>query len=347
MKIAFVWTEFSGYMASCWKALAARSDVELRVWVEVRKKGDVAFDPKPLMGNVSYSWLYTEDITASEQLRVADEIATFAPDVLFICGWARPLPPFVAKYERLKDIPKVLCCDMPWEWKFRKFAARFVLWRHLRRFKKIMVPGRRAAMYARWLGFRNEDIQLGEYGIDVERFRGAVESLESRVARRGFLYVGRLSPEKGIKILAEAYRKYRAAGGDWSLDVYGKGAEVHWLEGIEGVTLHGFTQPHEVPQIFAQADAFILASLWDPWPLVVLESCAAELPIICTENCWNRYELIRENGVVVPVEDSTAMAQAMLRVGELKGTIGCERAADYSCERWVERVIDVTRELCS
>lgn len=335
-------------MASCWKALAARSDVDLRVWVEVNKKSDVAFDPKPLMGKVSYSWLYTEEIGTAEQCRVAEDIAMFDPNVLFICGWARPLPPFVAKYERLKDVPKVLCCDMPWEWRFRKFAARFVLGHHLRRFRKIMVPGRRAAMYARWFGFRCEDIQLGEYGIDVARFRrSAVDpSHELRVARRGFLYVGRLSSEKGIRTLAAAYRAYQAAGGDWPLDVYGKGPEAHWLEGIDGVTLHGFTQPHEMPRIFERAGVFVLASSWDPWPLVILESCAAGLPILCTENCWNRYELIHGNGIVVPVGDSAAMAQAMLRAGELKGEVGREYAADYSCDRWVERVMDMCRELC-
>lgn len=341
MKIVFVWTEFSSYMAACWKALAARPDVELRVWVEVRKKGDVAFDPKPLMAGLSYAWLTTEEITESDQRRVANEIAAFRPDALFICGWARPLPPSVAKCAALEDIPKVLCCDMPWEWKPRKFAARFVLWNHLRRFRKIMVPGRRAAMYARWLGFKDKDVVRGEYGIDVERF----SRVEVKRDRRGFVYVGRLSSEKGIRTLAEAYREYRGAGGDWPLDVYGMGSEAQSLEGVAGITLHGFTQPDEMPRIFAEAGAFVLASQWDPWPLVILESCAAGLPVICTKNCWDWYELIRENGVVVPVGDADALAQAMLRVGELKGEVGRGFAADYSCEKWGERVMDVCQEL--
>lgn len=347
MKIAFVWTEFSSYMADCWRTLAACADVRLRVWVERHENGDVAFDPETLMRGVDYSWLYTERIGAKEKNRVAEEIAAFDPDVLFVCGWARPLPPFVARCEKLAKVPKVLCCDMPWEWTMRKIAARFVLWRHLRRFRKIFVPGHRAAIYGRWLGFRHEDIVQGEYGIDLSRFgeSGPDQRVVLEDTRKRFVFVGRLSPEKGVVTLVDAYQRYRRKGGDWLLDVYGMGRERKRLNDVDGITVHGFVQPDEIPSIYAHAGAFVLASKWDPWPLVILESCASGLPIICTKNCWNRYELIRENGFVVPVGDAEAMATAMLHVGNLKGERGRELAANYSCKKWTERVVALVREV--
>ena len=106
-------------------------------------------------------------------------------------------------------------------------------------------------------------------------------------------------------------------------------------------------QPDELPQIYARAGAFVIASVWDPWPLVILESCAAGLPVICTENCWDRYELIRENGIVVKARDPKSLAAAMARVPELDGEKGRILAAEYSTSRWADRVISLVWELAN
>lgn len=341
MKIAFLWTGFTSYMADCWRELAAREGIELKIWIEEIKKSDTGFNPEALMRGLDYTWHFSEQIGETEREATVSQIAAFAPDVLFICGWARKLPPHIAARKEFANVPKVLCCDMPWEWKPRKFAARFVLWRHLRRFRKIMMPGKRAAMYGRWLGFKDSDIVRGEYGIDTERFA----RVPAAKVRRGFVFVGRLTTAKDIRTLAEAYRLYRAAGGDWPLDVYGIGDEKKWLDGIDGLTVHGFVQPDELPQIYARAGAFVIASVWDPWPLVILESCAAGLPVICTENCWDRYELIRENGIVVKARDPKVLAAAMARVPELDGEKGRSLAAAYSTSRWADCITALVQEL--
>ncbi|MBO6167146.1 MAG: glycosyltransferase family 4 protein [Kiritimatiellae bacterium] len=348
MRIGFVWTGFTSYMADCWRELASRPGVALKIWIEEQRKSDTAFDVKNVMRGLDFGWDYSDQITDIE-LRIAEsEIKAFSPDILFICGWSRELPPFTAKSEALRNVPKILCCDMPWEWKPRKFAARFVLWRHLRRFKKIMVPGVRAARYARWLGFKREDIILGEYGIDVTRF--AHESGQSS-NRKGFVFVGRLVKAKGIRTLAAAYSRYRELvtgnGEPWNLDVYGVGPEKKWLDGIEGVSTHGFAQPDDIAMTFCKAGAFVITSHWDPWPLVMLESCAAGLPIVCTDRCWNRYELVKGNGIVVKSGDVEEMAKAMVRVahGECNGECGQILSLPYSCPKWTERIIKHCKEI--
>lgn len=341
MKIAFVWTGFTSYMSDCWRELAGREGIELKIWIEQVRKGNIAFDSESLMRGLDYRWKFSDEIDQDERAKAEEEIAAFKPDVLFICGWARNWPPYLAKSEKLASIPKVLCCDMPWEWKVRKFAARFVLRRLLRRFCKIMMPGKRAAMYGRWLGFGNADIVQGEYGIDTERFA----DVPSIFDRRGFVFAGRLAEEKDIRTLARAYRMYRSFGGKWPLDVYGIGDESRWLEGIDGVVLHGFAQPEEFPYILAKAGAFVIASKWDPWPLVILESCASGLPVICTNRCWNRYELIRENGKTVNSGDIKALARAMLEVKQLDGEKGKPLAAQYSKSKWVDRILGIVDEI--
>ena len=343
MRIGFVWTGFTSYMADCWRELASRQGIVLKIWIEEQRKSDTAFDVAKVMHGLNFGWDYSDQISDIE-LRIAEsEIKAFRPDMLFICGWARSLPPFVAKSKAFKDVPKILCCDMPLEWKPRKFVARFVLWRYLRRFKKIMVPGARAAWYARWLGFKRDDIILGEYGIDVKRF---VQKPGQPSDRKGFVFAGRLVKAKGIKILAVAYSRYRemvAGNGEpWVLDVYGIGPEKKWLDGIEGVRVHGFANPEELPRIYANAGAFVLASEWEPWGVVLVEAAASGTSIICTDKCGAWHEVVKDNGIVVKAGDSQKLADAMLRisrVGRVDGESGRELAEPYSCEAWADRVV--------
>ena len=91
----------------------------------------------------------------------------------------------------------------------------------------------------------------------------------------------------------------------------------------------------------------MLASEWDPWPLVLLESATAGLRIICTENCWNRYELVRENGIVVKAGDSQELAEAMLNISRterVNGELGRELAKPYSCKAWADRVVEESEQ---
>lgn len=365
MRIAVVYTGFSNYMADCWRALSereveingrGRERVELKAWIEDFQQGAVAFNPDGVMHGLDYWWSSSEKLkNHGNGLRdaVVREIAVWKPDVIFVCGWSKELPPHVTAAKGLMDIPMVLEVDMPWEWRVRKFVARFMLWKRLRRFSAVFVPGRSTASYVRWLGFRNEQIFRGKFGVNVADV-GDRPKNEARVKERnGFLFVGRLSPEKGIRELAFAYKKYRechshysaATSGIWPLDIYGMGSEAKWLEGVEGVTVHGFAQPDEIRAAYAKAGAFVIASNWDPWPLVILEACSAGLPIICTEHCWNRYELLRENGIVVKCGDVNAMVNGMLSAerGELNGWSGRELAAEYSCEKWADRALDICK----
>lgn len=345
MKIGFVWTGFTGYMADCWRELASRPGVELKVWIEECRKSDTAFDVRQIMQGLDYSWTYSDQIGDRELEAFESEIGEFAPDVLFVCGWARRLPPFVAKSGRLCTVPKIMCCDMPWEWKIRKFAARILLWRHLRRFKKIMVPGLSAARYARWLGFNGEDIIRGEYGVDIKRF---VSNSGLGKSRKGFVFVGRLVKAKGIRILAAAYRLYRQMMGGqenvWDLHVYGTGPEECLLKDVDGVKLHGFVQPDALPEIYSSAGAFVLASEWEPWGVVLVEAAASGMPIICTDKCGARHEVLKENGVVVKAGNHQTMANAMCEIAHgnvgINGESGRGLARAYSCESWADRVIE-------
>ena len=214
---------------------------------------------------------------------------------------------------------------MPWEWRIRKFAARFILWRYLRCFDAAFVPGAIAAKYARWLGFAKSEVFTGLFATNTKRFEGHSKGGD------GFLYVGRDAPEKGVDVLRSAHGIYRANGGRWPLRI------------VNGVP------PDQLGAVYANADCFVLASRWEPWGVVLVEAAAAGLPIICTDKCGSRNELVKGNGLVVRPGDANALAEAMLKVergeADINPKLGKELSAPYSCGAWADRVVDICGRL--
>ena len=319
MKVLFVWSGLSGYMGDCWRTLAGRGRVELKVSVDARSGlPGSRFDANDVLQGLDWSESLPTDWT---------------PDVVFTVGWRHPLCREAAVRRWGDGTRKVCCFDMPWEWRLRKIAARFVLWRYLRRFDAAFVNGMSAARYAQWLGFGRARIYKGLIATNLRRFG-------PHVGGGGFLYVGRESPEKGLDVLRAAHARYRARGGTWPLRI------------VNGVS------PDALGPIYAAADCFVLASRYEPWGVVLVEAAAAGLPIICTDACGARHEVVKGSGIVVKAGDVAAFADAMVRMGNgergmgngewgtVNGELGRELAKPYSCEAWAERVEKICEELC-
>ena len=334
-KILFVWTGVTSYMADCWRALSRYKDVEVKVIIDrTGTIGSIAFDETTVLGGLDYVLVDGRVQDARNQLE------DWMPDVVFIVGWHSSVSRAFAQSVRYAAVPKVLVFDMPWEWRLRKFAARFVLARYLRHFMACYVPGMRAQRYARWLGFDRQMTFTGLFSVKApsEDWQGA------ETPDPFFLYVGRLSPEKRIRKLARSYLDYRkrCEGKPWKLVCCGMGVERHCLEGLKGVDLRGFLQPNEVHALQRQAGALVLTSSFDPWPLVILESVSVGLPIICTPVCGNHVELVGDNGIVTN-DTTAAMLEMTNNYGHYRvaAKAAVSRARPYWSEAWASR----TRQL--
>jgi starch synthase (maltosyl-transferring) len=104
---------------------------------------------------------------------------------------------------------------------------------------------------------------------------------------RTFLYVGRLDRQKGLPFLLEAWAPVAARYRGVHLLLVGEGPERGALEtqiarlGLAAsVHLSGWRE--EIPELLRAADCFVLPSLWEGMPNVVLEAMAAGLPVIAT-----------------------------------------------------------------
>lgn len=96
-----------------------------------------------------------------------------------------------------------------------------------------------------------------------------------------YLYLGRLSPEKNLECLINAFNTQLEA----SLTLVGNGPELNRLRAIAGPMI--IFQPHvpnqELNVIFQQHDALILPSLREPWGLVVEEALYHGLPVLLSD----------------------------------------------------------------
>ena len=328
MKILFAWTGVTSYMADCWRSLQTVDGMELKVVVENVHSGS-AFEAERVLGGLDFALVES----GARGDAAGCLLGGWKPDVVFAVGWHSLLVRDLVRRDDWRNVPKVCCFDMPWRWSLRCVVARWVLRPFLRNYSAAYVPGRVCARYARWLGFRR--VETGLFSIDFEK----IGTARAERRREGFLYVGRYSDEKRVDIVERAHQLYKERGGTWSLDCYGQGGK--------------FVQPDDMPRIYAEHACLLLASAFDPWPLVALEARVAGCDVVMSDRCGNRFEL---PGVrVVGYGSAEAMADEMLRVERAWKSRGeavsdtseatCRGIGKYDCREWAGRTLCLAGEL--
>lgn len=132
--------------------------------------------------------------------------------------------------------------------------------------------------------------------------------------RHGFLYVGRLSEEKGMSTLAAA----ASLAPGIHVDVIGDGPCADLLSGIPNVRLHGRKGAADVRRAMASAEFLVLPSLWyEGFPMTVVEAYAAGLPVMASD-IGSLSEIVDDGvtGFRVPPGDARSLAAHMTRVAE-------------------------------
>ncbi len=191
-------------------------------------------------------------------------------------------------------------------------------------------------------GIKPEKIRLYPRGIDIQRF--------SPEKRNGFLackyglrdicvllYVGRISKEKNLDLLAEAYRILRASMDQAHLVVVCDGpylADMHQtLEGLP-CTFTGVLKGDDLVAAYASSDVFVFPSTTDTFGNVVLEAQACGLPVIVSDQggpCENM--LPGKTGLMVAASDSLVAAMRTLVVDSNRRRVMGQAARRYMEER--------------
>lgn len=161
-------------------------------------------------------------------------------------------------------------------------------------------------------------VVLVDNGVDVSRFM----TPQPAAGVPKVLYVGLLTPRKGVLDLIEASKALRAEGVDHELMLLGgtpdegPAAAEPVLAAARGhATLLATRPPSEMPAAYASADVFCLPSWWEAMPLSVLEAMAASLPVVATDvGDVGRLVADGESGYVVPTRSPEALAGALRKL---------------------------------
>jgi len=169
------------------------------------------------------------------------------------------------------------------------------------------------------------------------RLRGSLEARENFV----WLAVGRLEKVKDYATMLRAFAIARQAEARQMLAIVGGGSQRGALEklaadlGIAGqVRFLGVRE--DVTGLLQAADGFVLSSVFEGMPLVLLEAGASGLPMVATRAGGNAEVFPPEQRPwLVPSKEPRALAEAMLRI--LTMTEGERRAAGAAARNFVLR----------
>lgn len=346
MRIVICWTDLTGYVAACFRALAALKEVELLVVMYApRKEMDQAFNEQLLAG-INSRLLTVEERDDEEVVRSI--VSAHKPQVVMVPGWLHPPYKRLASLQEFTDTRFIMCMDNPWKGTLRQHLGRVKVGGYIKRMNAIFVAGERAWQFARRLGAPESKIYRGTYGFDLPVFQ---DVYEKRLALgpwpKRFLFMGRYVPLKGFDYLLPAYRHYRTLVSDpWPITFCGQGPLQKEIAAEPGAEDWGFVQPSDQADVMAKHGVFILSSWYEAWSVALAEAMAAGLPAICTEEVGASVDLVRAcyNGLTVPTRNSPGLSEAMKwmhdhydRLPEM-GRRAREFAAAHSADLWAERV---------
>lgn len=153
----------------------------------------------------------------------------------------------------------------------------------------------------------------------IPNFLVGIENLKPNYTNKGYyLYSGRLSGEKGLLTLLDAFRQvpqaYLHIAGEGNLKA--KLEEYCQYHQLKNVTMLGYLSQDELQIQIREAQAVILPSEWyENQPMSIIEAFAHEKPVIGS-NIGGISEMISEGvtGYLFPVRDSRALASIIERL---------------------------------
>jgi glycosyltransferase involved in cell wall biosynthesis len=228
-------------------------------------------------------------------------------------------------------------------------------WRYMHWFydqmETIYVP---SECYLRHLadnGFDRQKLRVLTRGVDPARFSPKHRDEDfwpSRGVGSGlkFLYVGRVSREKNLDALLEAFVDLKRNGAAAELLIVGDGpylAELRDRYRRRDVVFTGFLEGDDLARAYAGADVFVFPSTTDTFGNVVLEAQASGLPTIVSNLGGPAENVVNgETGLIVDVGRRGALRAAMetlLADDVLRERLAAAAMSDAVESRW-EGVLD-------
>ncbi|HUR63212.1 MAG TPA: glycosyltransferase family 4 protein [Candidatus Thermoplasmatota archaeon] len=295
------------------------------------------------------------------------------PDVVLALMGDQPGPWAALRCARRWKVPLVVGYHGDWVGGFGSPLRRLGVWYQTRRLAPrilsaaaaVVALSAESAAASPLLAPHAGKLHVIPNGIDAE----ALRPVQGRAALRQTLgipagapvalFLGALNPIKGVDVLLDAWAEVGRSLPDAHLVVLGDGpyraayerqAKESRSPGPGRVHFRGFVHVGK-GDFYAAADALVLPSRSETFPMVILEAGAAGLPVVASDLPPLR-AMVQDgaNGLLVPPEDSAALAAALLRLlrdPRLRARLGeanHARSEGLGWDRIAERTAALLRE---
>lgn len=258
----------------------------------------------------------------------------------------RALPPLVVTYHLAYAAGSSIYTTLfGIAWKASLFASR--------KYDQVILVDPSQKPYFLASGFSEDDVSVIRNGVDIDLFRPD----SSRMIDDGivdFVYVGRLSYDKGVHLLLDAFREYHSENPKTRLTLIGDGMLKHQLNGcVDDGSLSwlGAIEHDEIPAVLQRMDAFVIPQNIGGLGLSVLEAMGCGLPVITTAIGETVKLLGKDEGILVEPENVKAIIDAMRILAEdkkLRQRMGmrCRRKIEekYSWYNQIGQIEEVYRK---
>jgi glycosyltransferase involved in cell wall biosynthesis len=138
-----------------------------------------------------------------------------------------------------------------------------------------------------------------------------------------YLYVGRLSPEKGLQTLIRAFANVRSELDNAKLVLVGSGPQREQLELLvkelclsSSVEFRGSMDVDRLAEQYASATCLVLPSTSEPWGLVVNEALHYGCPVLVSDKCGCVPELVVDGvtGYAFNTDDIGDLSDKLIRM---------------------------------
>ena len=180
----------------------------------------------------------------------------------------------------------------------------------------------------------------------------------SKLTTKTVFAAGRLERQKNFSSLLRSWRIVHQKHADWILEIWGDGRERNHLEQMAAdLHLQGSARimgvTDDIFSKMAQASVFVLSSLYEGLPLVVLEAMSCGLPVVSYACPCGPKDIITEgkDGYLVPPGDEERLAERICFLIEHEdirremGKAAVEKSKQYALEPIIRQWMTLFSEL--
>lgn len=385
LRLAYFVSHPIQYQAPLLRRIASEADIDLKVFfstdISVRGHKDPGFgvDVKwdvPLLSGYDYEFL--------PRRRNSESLSSFSPlnwgiyrrlrdghyDAIWVHGYSTPTALQALFAARRLKIPALIRSDSTLFDRYRsrpKRALKAFFFRILKGcISGVLSVGEANSEYWRHHLGKKVPIFSLYYAVDNDFFQQRCR--EASTKREDFrrelgldpgrpvvLFASKLQKRKRCEDLLEAFLKLTAKGGTRSapyLLIVGDGEERAVLEQrakaacTGDVRFLGFQNQTALPGFFDLCDVFVLASVDEPWGLVINEVMNAGRPVIVSDEVGCQRDLVDDGvtGLVVPARNVDALENSLERIlanprwARGMGLNGMKKVQDFNFEQNVSEL---------